>query len=355
VSDTPQEDKTEEATPKRKEQFRERGEIAKSTELAAGITLMGGAGALWATMQFAAGDIAVSLASIWYHLDEAEGLFSAPGLLFGALAQSLLVAVLPVMSILVVAALLAHVVQTGFLWAPKALEPKLSKLNTLSGLKRLFFSKDAVANLLKTLFKVTVVGSVAAGTLWVLDFDAGRLVRLSPEDFAAAMEEFSVLPLFATAIAVLAVGIGDYAWQRHRMNERMKMTKDEARREHKESEGDPLIRSRRKQKHREVLSANNLIESVPEATVVINNPTHYSVALRYKADAGPPVVVAKGVDYRAARIREIATDSDVPMVDNPPLARALHGSVDVGEAIPEAFFQAVAETLAFVWNQHGRS
>lgn len=353
MSDTPQEDKTEEATPRRKKQFRERGEVAKSSELAAGITLLGGAGALWATMEFAAGDIAVSLTSIWSHLDEAEGLFSAPGLLFGALAKSLLVAVLPVMSILVVAALAAHLVQTGFMWSPRALEPKLSKLNTLSGLKRIFLSKDAAANIIKTVFKVVVVAAVAAGTLWAMDFDAGRLARLSPEDFAAAMEDFSVLPLFATAIAILVVGIADFAWQRHRMNEKMKMTRDEARREHKETEGDPLFQSRRKQKHRELLTANNLIESVPEANVVINNPTHVSVALRYEPDEGPPVVVAKGVDYRAAKIREIATDSNVPMVENPPLARALHSSVDVGQAIPETFFQAVAETLAFVWNQRG--
>lgn len=352
-SDAAQEDKTEEASPRRRRQYRERGEVAKSSELAAGITMFGGAGAMWVTMELAAADIAVTLSSVWYHLDEAEGLLTAPGMLFEAIGLALLRATLPVMALLVAAAFAAHLSQVGFLWAPRALEPKLTKLNPLQGIKRLFLSKDAAANLLKTFVKVAFVVTVATGTLWLLDFDTGELVRLAPEDFAVSLEKFSVYPMLATSLATIGVGVLDFAWQRHRMNERMKMTKDEAKREHKQDEGDPLLRGRRQQKHRELISVENLIESVSEATVVINNPTHYSVALRYDPEVGPPLVVAKGVDYRAARIREIAEDHDIPMVENPPLARALHGTVDVGQAIPESFFKAVAETLVFVWNRRG--
>ena len=160
-------------------------------------------------------ELARVLSSTWYHLDEAERLLQTPGALLGSMARGMLGAALPVMGVLVVSALAAHISQVGLLWAPRALEPKLSKLDPVRGLRQKLLSKDAAANLVKTLLKLVFVVAVAAGALWALEFDPGQMVRMPPEDFAALWSNVP-LPLLACALAMVGVGVLDFAWQRHR-------------------------------------------------------------------------------------------------------------------------------------------
>lgn len=350
MSESDQE-KTEEATPRRKKQFRERGEVAKSTELAAGVMLAASAGALWVVARVASAPVSMTLRGVWAKLDEYESFVSSPSEVLVELTTALVPALFPIFAVLCVAAIAAHMVQTGPLLTGKQLEPKLEKLDPLKGFKRKFLSKDTVASLIKTLAKVAFIGAVAGVVLLGFAPAPGQLLRMHPADFARYFEEISVYPLFSAALAMLLVGLADFAWQRHRMNEKMKMTHQEAKQDHKESEGDPMVKSRRRQKHLDLLDTNRLIDAVPDADVVINNPTHVSVALSYKPAEGVPVVVAKGVDHRALKLRELADEHGVPMVDQPPLARTLHRYVDVGEPIPKNFFRAVAEVLAYVWQR----
>ncbi|QDG51359.1 flagellar biosynthesis protein FlhB [Persicimonas caeni] len=347
-------EKTEQATPQRKRQFRERGEVAKSQELAAGVMLVASAAALWVGSTLASGPISAALSGVWARLDESENFISSPEVVFSGLVEAVVAPLVPVFGVMCVAAIAAHMMQTGPLLSGKPLEPKLEKLDPIKGFKKKFLSKDTVAQLIKTLAKVVVIGLVAALALTAFAPAPGQLLHMHPAEFARYFEKISVYPLFAAALTMVLLGIADFFWQRHQMNEKMKMTKQEAKQEHKQSEGDPLIKSRRRQQHRGLLDANRLIEAVPEADVIINNPTHVSVALRYDPDFGVPMVVAKGLDHKALRIREIATENDVPMVTQPPLARTLHRHVEVGEPIPENFYRAVAEVLAYVWKKKKR-
>lgn len=349
-----QEEKTEEPSDKRRREFREKGEVAKSQELAAALMLLSGTLALWITVTYAKEPMVNHLSYLWLNSGQMEGLLEHPGTLMAVVLWPVMVMLLPTFGVLVAMAIFTHLIQIGPLLSWKALRPNLSKLNPIGGLKRIFFSKDALANLVKTVVKVLLIGAVAAGVLRV---EAGKLIGLvwmGSEQFAEYLETISVVPLLICGLVMLLVGFADFLWQRYRMEEKMKMTRQEAKKEHKESEGDPLQKGVRKQRHRELLSLNRLIVEVPEADVVVNNPTHYSVALRYRPEDGAPVVVAKGVDFKALRIREIAKEAGVTMVTNVALARALHAQVEEGEAIPPMFYQAVAEVLAFVLQQRQR-
>ncbi len=260
----------------------------------------------------------------------------------------------PAMGLMCVFAVFAHMIQVGPMWTTKVFEPKPSKFNPFTGIKRLLFSKDTAMNLVRTLLKVGLLAAATGGVLWYVASDIPMLIAQETPAFAQMLHEIVLWPLFFATLLMLIIGVGDYFWQRHRMEERMKMSPDELKRDHKESEGDPLIKGKRRQKHRDLLQVNQMIQEVGEATVVINNPTHYSVAIRYRPDDGAPIVVAKGADQIALRIREAARENDVPMLTRPPLARALHKNVEVGHYIPEEFFKAVAEILAYVYTHHRR-
>jgi flagellar biosynthetic protein FlhB len=350
VSDEPsQDEKTEEPSAKRLHEAREKGDVAKSMELSAGIMMVGGTGALWVIIELSGPTLARQLRAVWMRLDEGERMLTNPGALLDAVFMPALMALVPTFGVLCVTAIAAHLAQTGPMWSFKAMEPKLSKFNVLKGVKRLFFSKDAAVNLLKTLAKVALVGAVAGLTVWYESSELTSLTHQSAGAFASYLQKVVIVPLFVASLITIVLGVGDFAWQKKRKHDQLKMTKEEAKREHKEQEGDPLMKGRRQAKHRELMSVNRLIDTVPEADVVVNNPTHISVALRYRESDGAPVVVAKGADHRAMKIREIAKESKVPMVTNVPLARALYAAVDEEDYIPEEFYRAVAEVLAVTW------
>ncbi|KJS34746.1 MAG: hypothetical protein VR70_17185 [Rhodospirillaceae bacterium BRH_c57] len=252
----------------------------------------------------------------------------------------------------VVAGLIANVGQVGLLYTPKKLAPKLSTIDPIKGINRVI-SKQKVVDLIKQIFKVAIV--LLAAWLIVLpavphpDVMAGRPVEATLKD----LHWLIVLLLMTVVVAFSAVAFLDLMWTRHQRMAKLKMTKQEVKDEHKQSEGDPAlkgrIRSMRTQRARQRMMA-----AVPTSSVVITNPTHYAVALKYDMDdMAAPKVVAKGMDFIAARIREVAEENNIPIVENPPLARALHAAVELDEEIPQDHYKAVAEVIGYVMRLKG--
>lgn len=349
-----QEERTEAASPKRRQEFRERGEVAKSQELTSAMMMIGGVGAGALILSGARNRIPALVEGSLGGLHDAPTWFTHVDNAVLSMLSTWLWTLAPGLGLLALVGIAANVMQFGLLWSPKALKFNPGKMNPASGLKRMFLSKDAFANLIRTLAKVTLIAIVAAATLYTMVDTLPELIGRSPVGIGSYLVKVAGYPLLISGLVMLLIGVAHFAYAKHQLEEKMKMTRQEARREAKDAEGDPMQKGRRKALHRERMNANKLIEAVPTATVVINNPTHYSVAIRYTEDEGIPVVVAKGVDHRAFQIRELARESDVPMIDSPPLARALHKHVAVGEPIPERFFTAVAEILAWVLSRHAR-
>jgi flagellar biosynthetic protein FlhB len=353
MSDDSAQEKTEDPTPRRRQKFRERGEVATSKELAAGIMLFASTASIWMFIHLAAKPVAVKLRKVWSMTDNTQSFVSAPTLYIGELSTSIVMNLIPVFAVTFIAGILSYVVQTGFIWTAEPMKPSFSSLNPIKGVQKLFFSKDTLANLAKSLFKVVLIGFVTVLALYMVASDVLSLVRKPPIALAGYLEKIAIYPLFACSATMIVLGVADFIWQKYQMEEKMKMTPREKKRERKETEGDPHLNQKREDKHRELLDMNQLINEVPESDVVVNNPTHYSVALKYEPDKGAPWVVAKGKDRVAKKIRDIAEEHDIPQVENPPLARALHANVDEEEHIPEQFFRAVANVLAYVWQQQG--
>lgn len=349
--ETPQEDRTEEATPKRREEFRERGQVAKSKELASAIMLSSSAVALWFLVeQLPAASAELALSS-FARLDDYELFQVSPARFLASSLMGVSLAVIPAMAILLVAALSAHFAQTGLLWSWKTFEFKPEKFNPINGIKRIFFSKETAVNMMREIVKIALLGGLIATTLEAATSRTGELVQKDLSALSTHLFTSTMKPLLFSCLAMMSIGALDMLWQRRSMNNKMKMSKEELKREIKQSEGDPMIAAQRKARHRELLKINKMIGEVATADVVINNPTHVSVALRYRPEDGAPLVVAKGTDQLAMRIREMARQHKVPMVTNVALARSMHKSCAVGQAIPEAYFRAVAEILARLWSK----
>ena len=261
---------------------------------------------------------------------------------------------IPFLLIGIVVTFLVSVLQVGWKISGKPLKPELSKFNPINGFKRMF-SKDSLFELVKSIVKVALVMYVAyseikdrQGELFVIyDMELLQAVAL----IAGLIVDVGL----KTSLVYLIVGIADLIYQKHKFKEEMKMTKQEVKDEYKNTEGDPQIKGRQRQRMREA-SQRRMMQDVPKADVVITNPTHYAVAIRYDAEVSKaPVVVAKGEDFLAAKIKEVARENQVEIVENKPLARMLYANVNVGAEIPPELYQAVAEVLAMVYNLKGRN
>jgi flagellar biosynthetic protein FlhB len=249
-------------------------------------------------------------------------------------------------------ALAGHVLQTGFAFSAERLKPDLSKLSPLSGLKRIF-GLEGLSNLVKGFLKIAIVGTAVWTTLWPMRGQLTLLLDESTADMAGDMVHLIIRILIA-ALAVLAViAVLDYSLQRYRFLQRNRMSKQEVKDEMKQTDGDPAVKARIR-KVRIERSRRRMMAQVPEATVVITNPTHYAVALKYESGKmAAPVCVAKGMDALALRIRAVAEEADVPIVENPPLARALYASVELDEAVPPEQYKAVAQVIGYVMRLTG--
>jgi len=347
ADDRDQSSRTEEPTPKRLEEARRKGQVALSREVNNWFVLLA------ATLALAA--FAPTLASdarrlIIVFLERPHELALDAGGLRAALLDAFWAAVqaaAPVLAAIAVAGLAAGLAQAGWLWAPEAIRPKLEKISPLQGFNRLF-SPSALLEFAKGVAKLTIVGWVA---WWVMAPELDRLPVHTDRDLAVTLALLGrlCLKLAGAVIAVMTLIAGlDLFWQRLKFRRDLRMTRTELRDEFKEQEGDPMVKAKLRQIRAE-RSRRRMMQAVPKADVVITNPTHYAVALKYDRERmNAPFVVAKGVDNVALRIREIAAEAKVPVVENPPLARALHATVDLDDEIAPEHYQAVAEVIGYV-------
>jgi len=347
------EERTEPATPKRRQEAREEGRVTQSREVSTVVVLLGGALGLY----FLGSWMGHGLAGLSMSLlrDFPTGEFTVAGsvgYLTGLAGRTALIC-LPFFALMAVVGVSAYALQFGFLWSPQAFLPKSERINPLEGWKRIVSAKGAM-EVAKAVFKLLILGLICY-----------QLIRSESMRFAGAMglsaggtiELLSSLTVKLVLRCVLALGVLaliDYAFQRWQFEESIKMTRTELKQEMKETEGDPAIRARVRAIQRE-RSRQRMMERVPDADVVVTNPTEYAVALQYYAGTMPaPRVVAKGRRMIAAKIRSIAEENSVPIVEEPPLARALYAAADVDDYVPENLYHAVAEVLSYVYQLQGR-
>lgn len=342
-------EKTEQATPKRKQDARDEGNVAKSQDLAGALLLLGGAIGLWFFTNPMLGSAKTSFEELLqfggtgdpYRADDIWALLTHVGAISIRIAAPLLILVW-------VVALLASIVQVGILFSPAGIQPKLSKINPIEGFKRLFSMRSVMKAVIDSA-KVAVVIIIALITIAQYRNEILVLPQLA---LKPAMVEIGwmLLDLMLRVVAVLLVlGIIDFIWQQYKHQSDMKMTKQQVKDELKQTEGDPDVK-RRRMRMAQMLSQQRINAAVPRADVVVTNPEHYSVAIQYDAEKmKAPKVVAKGADFLALRIRQIARQHNIPVIERKPLARALYKEVKVGQEVPEEFYVAVAEILAYVY------
>src|SRR5262245_31637994 len=347
------EQRTEAATPRRREEARERGQVALSTELVSAVGLAAGVGVL----SVGGAGLARAIASTMEHGLRALGDGATRDLSIpesAALLEGSVTGVLGALGMIVVPTVLACALtgyaQVGFRFAPKALEIDPGKLDPLRGFQRIFSARGLVRTGL-SLAKVLLI-SAAAGTVAWLHVD--RIARVGTNDLWPLLAALGVVALRTTVAAlavILALAALDALFQRRQHERDLRMTRAEVKEEQRLTEGDPHVRARIRAVQRE-LAMRRMMDDVPKATVVVTNPTHYAVALRYEREdgkAGAPIVVAKGVDHLAERIKEVARESGVACHEDVPLARALYARVAIGQEIPEELYAAVAAVLAAVY------
>lgn len=341
-------EKTEEATPRRLEKSREEGQVARSRELATFMLLLAGVIGLWSMGGLLYDQLGVVMEQAFL-FERRQALESTPMLTNALdLGERTLYALMPLFLLLTVVALVAPALLGGWLISAKSLKPQLGKLNPIKGLKRLF-GVQALVELAKAIAKSLLVGSVAVTFLYL---NRGDFMALMDQPIQQALAKALGMAAEASGLMVLTllvVILIDVPYQLWSHAKKLRMSKDEVKREHKESEGDPQVKGRIRQQQ-QAMARGRMMSKVPEADVIITNPSHYAVALEYQETGmSAPRVVAKGADEVAARIRALGEEHGVPRLEAPPLARALYHHVDLDAEIPADLYTAVAEVLAWAF------
>jgi flagellar biosynthesis protein FlhB len=347
-------DRTEKATPKHRERARKRGQVARSADVGGSLVLAGGLFGLTLLGPSIGNSCQAVFRQMLAGISDPARATSAAGLkgLMLATLSTIALTVGPIAGICLAAGLLAGVAQVGFHPTPEALTPDIKRINPISGMRNLF-GPNLIFEALKATAKIAVVGLVAALALIPGLSDLAAEVGIPPGALALVMGAKAIAIAQRAAFAYLLIAAIDYAWQRRRHERKLRMTrqevKDEARQYGLPAEVKAALRRRQMQAARKRMMA-----AVPEADVVVANPTHFAVALRYDGSRAAPEVVAKGQDLIALQIRKVAEEHDVPVVSDPPLARALHSATEIGQVIPEELYAAVARVLAFVYRMARR-
>lgn len=354
ADDQDQDSKTEEPTEKRQQDARKKGDVFQSQELKTWVMLFG---ATVIVVMFAPG-VAEGLRRTMLPLLESPHAIPTDFLalrgLIGRLSGEVALLLAMPIGLLIVLAIAVPVAQFGFLVSFQKIKPNFKKLNPLAGLKR-YLTMQPWMELLKGVFKISLVGVSVVFVTWPRRRELEQVPGMDVPTQLAYLQDVLAIVLITVLCVVAAVVIIDIAYQRHAHSQKMRMTKQEVQDEHKQQEGDPHVKARIRRLRAE-RARQRMMQSVPKSDVVITNPTHFAVALKYDMDAmGAPTVVAKGVDHVARRIREVAEENDVPIVENPPLARALHAAVDIDQEIPTEHYKAVAEVIGYVMRQKGKT
>jgi len=347
ADETDESEKTEDPTQKRLQQAHEKGDVAKSQDVSTWFTL---AGSTILVALFAPAMTAALGGHLKGYMEHAHHI-PVDGLALKALWRDTgemlaFVIGLPLL-IVVVMAVAGNMMQHQLLFTAETIKPKLSKISPISGFKRLF-SADSLVNFAKGVVKISLVSALMVAILWPHRDEADILIFADP---SILLEEARVLVLqlmAAIMVFMTVVAAVDFAYQKHKWFKKQKMSLREVKEEYKQTEGDPQVKGKIRQLRME-RARKRMMSAVPQATVVVTNPTHFAVALKYEQGMPAPLCVAKGVDAVALKMREVAKEHDVPVVENPPLARALYASVEMDQEIPEDHYKAVAEVIGFVF------
>lgn len=353
MSDEDKSSKTEEPTERKLKKARDEGDVPKSQEVSGWFTLAAGL-AVFAFMAPAVSSDLTRILSIFLERPHEMSLDVGAAMDLAASTGLRLVVVLGFVFLLImVAAAAGNLVQHGLMFTPKKIAPKLDKLNPVNGLKRMF-GPEGWMNFFKGVGKMALVGAAVAVVMWPRRDELLALPALAPIGLMQEVYSASVQLLIAALIIYAVIAAADFAFQKHQFIDRNKMSLKEIKDEFKDTEGDPMVRAKLRQIRQE-RAQRRMMARVPDAAVVITNPTHYAVALEYEQGRTPaPICAAKGVDAAALRIRELAEQHGIPIVEDPPLARGLHASVDLEETIPAEHFAAVAKVIGYVLSLKGR-
>lgn len=346
--------KTEDPSERKLSRAREKGQVASSQEVKSWVVLLAGAASILFMGPYIANQIRYIGIPFIENPHQIPADFES---LRSTLTQSFLDSawvLSPFLLLLLVLAIAGNVMQSGLIFAPEKIKPDISKISPMSGVKRIF-SVKGVVEFLKSILKLILVATVAVGLTVPLLDDMALLPGASMGAILDRIIDISIMISVTSAMVMTAIAGLDFAFQKYQFTKSMRMTKQEVKDEHKQAEGDPQVKGRiralRTQRARERMMAN-----VPNADVVITNPTHYAVALEYKMeDMTAPKLIAKGVDSLALRIRAMAEEHEIPIIENPPLARALHAAVELDQEIPPEHFVAVAEVIGYVMRLKGKT
>ena len=339
-------ERSEDPTQKRLDEALERGDVVKSQEVNTWFVIAGGALLLMAF----SGPMVNGLATTLRGLVAQSGSIRVDGRGFTSIVEKLgaevvAAAAIPLL-LLALAAVAGNMIQHRLVWSTEALKPKLSKISPMAGFGRLF-SKQALANFVKGLIKLAVIGTIMTVLIWPERFRLDALVHIDPAAMLSITQSLSLQMMGAVVAALALIAAADYFFQYRQWFERQKMSVRELKDEFKQTNGNPEVKAKIRQ-IRQTRSRKRMMASVPDASVVITNPTHFAVALKYERGMNAPICVAKGADLIARKIREVATEHNIPIVENPPLARALHATVEIDQEITPEHYQAVAEVIGYV-------
>ena len=347
------EGRTEEPTEQKIRKAREEGKVAKSSDLTASLVLLF---PLILIAVLAPWMIRTMKEMLQFFIAQSmEADITRDATIPRAFISYYMKLTLPVMGMAFLSALLGNLFQVGFLFSTKAIEPKMDKIspNIVKWLQRVLFSMEGVFNMAKSLLKIAIIGFLSYWNISRKIPEITNLVYATVSEAGVVIGSLAFRLMLEAAVIMLILSLPDYLFQRRQHRESLKMTRHEIKEEMKQSEGDPQIKGRLRQKMRELLTGQ-MMQNVPNADVVITNPTHYAVALEYKQDSmAAPRVSAKGANEVAQRIKQIARDNEVPVLENKPLARALHANVDIGDEIPVEYYRVVAEIIDKVYEMKG--
>ncbi|KHE71975.1 flagellar biosynthesis protein FlhB [Halobacillus sp. BBL2006] len=341
-------EKTEKATPKKRQDTRKKGQVPKSQDVNTGFLLL----LVFGTLYLLGGPMKNVMTGMYEHAFQEyihwEVTENHVHMVFSEMTWEISKVIAPVMGVAIVAGVASNLLQVGIMFTAEPLKMDLKKIDPIQGAKKIF-SARALVELVKSLLKISMVGAITFAIIWVNKND---MMMMSQKSLEGALDFFgttTILMGLASALALLILSVLDYTYQRYDHEKNIRMSKKDIKDEHKNIEGDPQIKAKIKEKQRQ-MSASRMMSEVPDADVVITNPTHYAIAVKYdenKFDA--PYVVAKGVDFVAQKIKEVAKANNVITVENRPLARALYQQSELDRPIDEDYYKAVAEILAYVY------
>lgn len=347
-------EKTEKATPKKRQDARKKGQIAKSMELSGASVLISGVLSLMAFGGYIRERFMALYTDVFMNRMTMEITPENVISLFNHYGLQILVMLAPVLALTFVVAAGVTLAQVGFMTTGEGITPKFSKLNPIKGFKNIF-SMRSLVEMLKSILKLVIIAYLVYTTIWGERDNIAGLSHVSPERIFRFAADMTISIGIKIGAALLVMAFLDYLYQRYEHEKNLRMSKQEIKDEYKKSEGDPLIKGKIRERQRR-MAMQRMMQEVPKADVIITNPTHFAVALKYDGTAmEAPEIVAKGQDFVALRIRELARQHGVAVMENKPLARALFQRAEIGDSVPPDLFQAVAEVLAYVYKLKGKT